>query len=115
MRCLLPPGWLDQLEPAARAAAEDLDGYARREGLPELELVEPPADLARWVEAGCAWAARRGLYSRRQRAVVLARLRKGRPSPSWDIREGGDLIVCIHRNFSWRSRALAIPEAGAAP
>lgn len=95
-----------RLELQARAAAEDLDGFARAQGFPELELVDPPRGQPEWADAGCMWAVRRGLYSRRQREQLLQRLRKGRIPPTWEISESEGLIVCLHRNFAWRNTAL---------
>jgi hypothetical protein len=110
VRVLLSLPGLPALEPAACAAAEELAAYVQTEGLPELELLDAPRTMAQWGEAGCAWAFRRRTYSRRQRALLLARLRKGRPAPTWEICEDGDLIVCTHRNFSWRAQALGHPQ-----
>jgi hypothetical protein len=97
------------LEPAVLSAAAELDAYAQSQGFPEAELVPPPTGTqgsARWAEAGCMWALRRGLYSRRQRAQLLQRLRKGRAAPEWEIYEEGDLVVCLHRNFAHRAAVL---------
>lgn len=109
MRYLLSRLKLEALEPGVRAAAEDLDSYARAEGLAELELVDPPCSqrVVAWADSGCVWAVRRDLYSRRQRAMVLQRLMKGRRSPEWEIWEEVDRIICLHRNFTWRGKALA--------
>lgn len=107
MKSLLTGPALGALEQAVRAAAEDLAAYVQAEGFAELELLDAPRDSYGWAEAGCSWAASRYAYSRRERALVLARLRKGRPSPQWDIREEGQLILCTHRNFTWRTSSFA--------
>lgn len=96
-----------RMQPEAREAALELDAYARQQGRNELVLLSvespwPGLPWPGWVPAGCLWRSRFD-YSRTGREDLLARLRRGRSQPSWDIlvdQEGA--LVCLRRDFEFR-------------